>query len=295
MGYNMSDPNAPWLEEDPEYNNVLAKGDKIIEEMQTTREDPPKELLTLGSYAKEEDEVPRVPIDVKNEEETMRCSLVGSAFDLDLNEQGMTVEDNIASCQARCAKLVGCAHFSYLPPKRICRVHGVLASRISGTGTGTKMWISGPPGCRVGQVSAATQSIISHKDTCFHPHAVYTDMVASPEDVGSAYHCQLRCQETSGCAHFIYSEVDGSCKFAKAEAKKLQPVMYSIAGPRHCGDAVNYLAAIGKFEVSKKDSPVLARASGSLTAPLALTGVAGFLVLLAATFALKRGFGGEPA
>jgi len=234
MGYNLSDPNAAWLEEDPEETAVINRGRQMLKELQTTREEPPKELLEYGPEKAPPMIVPEVLIDPQDDASTLSCSEKDVAYILDLPGHAVSLEQGVAACQARCARAPGCAHFSYWPPQRHCRLHGILAEPLPGQ----PLWISGPPGCKGSQVSNATRRTVARKLTCYHPHAVYEprDTLAEPQLTSSIEDCQRRCQKTRGCAHFVYSELDGECSLAEVTAVKLQPVLYSVAGPRHCPD-----------------------------------------------------------
>jgi len=234
MGYNISDPNAAWLEEDPEGTAIISKGNQMIKELQTTREEPPKELLEYGPEGAPPMNVPEVLIDPQDDASTLGCSEKDVAYILDLPGHAVSLEQGIAACQMRCARAPGCAHFSYWPPQRHCRLHGILAEPLPGQ----PLWISGPPGCKESQVSNATRRTVARKLTCYHPHAVYEPRgtLAEPQLTYSIEDCQRRCQQTKGCAHFVYSELDGECSLADVTAVKVQPVLYSIAGPRHCPD-----------------------------------------------------------
>jgi len=234
MGYNLSDPNAAWLEEDPEGTAVISKGRQMIKELQTTREEPPKELFESGPEEAPPMNVPEVLIDPQDDASTLGCSEKDIAYMLDLPGHAVSMEQGIAACQARCARAPGCAHFSYWPPQRHCHLHGILAEPLPGQ----PPWISGPPGCKEPQVSNATRRTVARKLTCYHPHAVYEPRgtLAEPRLTSSIEDCQRRCQQTKGCAHFVYSELDGECSLADVTAVKLQPVLYNIAGPRHCPD-----------------------------------------------------------
>jgi len=234
MGYNLSDPNAAWLEEDPEETAVINKGRQMLKELQTTREEPPKELLEYSPEEAPPMTVPEVLIDPQDDASTLSCSEKDVVYMLDLPGHAVSLEQGVAACQARCARAPGCARFSYWPPQRHCHLHGILAEPVPGQ----PLWISGPPGCKGSQVSNATRRTMARKLTCYHPHAVYEprDTLAEPQLTSSIEDCQRRCQQTQGCAHFVYSELDGRCSLADVTAVKLQPVLYSVAGPRHCPD-----------------------------------------------------------
>merc|ERR1719367_626452 len=236
MGYNISDPNAAWLEEDPEGTAIISKGNQMIKELQTTREEPPKELLEYGPEGAPPMNVPEVLIDPQDDASTLGCSEKDVAYILDLPGHGVSLEQGIAACQMRCARAPGCAHFSYWPPQRHCRLHGILAEPLPGQ----PLWISGPPGCKESQVSNATRRTVARKLTCYHPHAVYEprDTLAEPQLTYSIEDCQRRCQQTKGCAHFVYSELDGECSLADVTAVKGQPggrLRSFWCGPRALG------------------------------------------------------------
>merc|ERR1719419_1894577 len=74
MGYNLSDPNAAWLEEDPGEIAVIKKGRQMLKELQTTREEPPKELLEYSPEEAPPMTVPEVLIDPQDDASTLSCS-----------------------------------------------------------------------------------------------------------------------------------------------------------------------------------------------------------------------------
>ena len=222
-------------------------------------------------------------------EETLSFSEDGVHFEpLDLVGSQMTLEVTIAACQARCAKTVGCAHFSYWEPQRHCHLQGVLAERVEGS-----LWRAGPPGCSESRMSEATRRITDRMSTCYHRHATYQsqDWVAAPVAVASIGHCQQLCQEVAGCAHFAYMTASGMCYFARNGAEHLEPVPFTVAGPRHCPTFLSM--AVSEAEAKADVSPFAAAVQHPMTAHIlpVLTGAGLVLAAVGATYRRQRGQG----
>ncbi|CAE8657105.1 unnamed protein product [Polarella glacialis] len=254
MGYNMSDSQAPWLtsQEGPEMQELLEKGRKMIKMMQTSRQEVVQQAALQEYVEPEVTGTPRVPINSANTSDTLACSEDGLQFQqLGMLGHPMTVVGNEAVCQARCARIIGCMGYAFWRQDRHCHMIGFLALRNTADSSGSygnrskaqgnwgKLWVSGPPGCREGQVSEATALLAERHRFCYDAHAIYLPSMKDPKpaEVPSALHCQRHCQRVAGCSHFAYSSLDGTCHLAGAAARKVQPVLDFVAGPRHCSGA----------------------------------------------------------
>lgn len=254
IGYNLSDSEAPWLKDiDTESHEFIDEGLKTIVNMQTYREssagseDFPAEPLAS--------EVPTLSVDLENESETLACSEMGVVFEpFDMLDQPMTSEASAMACQARCAGITGCAHYSYWRAAGHCHVVGILGKRrttsYAGNAIPDEFWVSGPPGCQKGQISEASHLIIKRHESCYHPHALYKAKGedAPPTKLSSALHCQQLCQKTQGCRFFSFSSMNGDCHLTGPSGYKVQPVMYFVAGPKSCPlDVIGDFTKIAKF------------------------------------------------
>ncbi|CAE8629334.1 unnamed protein product [Polarella glacialis] len=251
IGYNLSDSQALWLtsQEGPEMQELLEKGRKMIKKMQTSRQEVFQPAALQEHVEPEVTGTPKVPINLTNTSGTLACSEDGLQFQqLGMFGHPMTVVGNEAACQARCARIIGCMGYAFWRQDRHCHMIGFLALRNTADSPGSygnrskaqgnwgKLWVSGPSGCREGQVSEATALLAERHRFCYDAHAIYLPSMEDPKpaEVPSALHCQRHCQQVAGCSHFAYSSLDGTCHLAGAAARKVQPVLDFVAGPRHC-------------------------------------------------------------
>lgn len=235
LGFNLSDVNATWLNREvPELELILEQGRKVAEHISNGNRQRPlvDDPEALGEPLAEE-----IPMQLSRAvQHTLNCSSVGMLYEpFGLRGQLMTIEDDIAACQARCANVSGCASFSFWSHGRHCHLHDVLAE----PSPADAEWISGPPGCHPDHVSEATKQLLERMDSCFFRHSRYhhEDSIAEPVVTESALQCQQQCQRVQGCAHFSFAPSTGLCHFAKAAARRLEVVVFTISGPRRCSGA----------------------------------------------------------
>ncbi|CAE7908810.1 unnamed protein product, partial [Symbiodinium necroappetens] len=276
LGYNLSDDQADWLQESSEILELRSFADDVVRQMQTFRPvQPAQEMDTLKLELSELSEIPAVPADLHNESETLQCSTNTAALEFrsGLAGQAPTLEDNVSACQARCSRIPSCAAFAYWTPGRQCHALGHLRMPTARP-HGKDGWVSGPPGCREEQVSAAARVLATRHRDCYHPHASYHPVLETtePQFVQSALHCQEWCQRERHCAYFSYFTLSGLCSLSAASATKLQPVLNFVAGPRACSDLVG-LAKEPEFELWQlpKESALGYAPAGLVIVAVALT------------------------
>lgn len=154
------------------------------------------------------------------------------------------------SCQGACSLTESCGHWSYWKPGRLCHLQGPGATRSSG---GPPGFISGPPRCEGGAEPAggggATPSsggggANESLKRCVDFGAAYAPSLGNPRyfprAASVAEHreyviaCMKFCANTTGCAHFTYDIVVGSCKLAPASATLSRDVPLTVSGPPRC-------------------------------------------------------------
>jgi len=165
---------------------------------------------------------------------TMSTALVnGGCFEdrvaympLDMDGQPMNTEETVAACQARCAKVAGCKHFSFYAMLGHCHIADATSMR-SGMQAG---FISGPAVCGLkehGCIEPATSyaPILLGKDTDF------SDVEDLREAIGS---CQDLCASTDVCKHFVFTVALKRCDMATESASRVSAVMGTVSGPPSC-------------------------------------------------------------
>lgn len=277
MGYNITDPNAPWLTDDAELpqealaEETLPTSTESMLEVEVDFSKPPEPVAK---------EIPEEPLEPEAITETLACSEAGVLFEpLDMHGEAMTLEKNASHCQARCGRTPGCAHFSFWEPQGHCHLQDVLSIRRGDQA----LWRAGPPGCSPARISEATHRMLDRTGSCYHLHATYDkrDWIAPPQHVATVGRCQQLCQETPGCAFFAHSSF-GECYFVGKDASRLDGVPFAMAGPRHCAAQIEKLFSNGP-------APALVRASKSSAFVIAsiCAGVAA-IILLALAFGRVR-------
>lgn len=266
LGFNLSDLQAPWLNEDhPSIRRVVQEGYKAVAKIRARQAAVPEVEFAEKPAEPKAQEQPQEM--TRSDAATLACSTEGSYF-IPFGFKGAPVstEASISACQARCAVVPGCAHFSFYVPKGDCHLHDVLAEATFADAS----WVAGPPGCSREQISEATHMLLQRIDTCFYQHSMYDPQhsVAEPVAMRSAIQCQQRCQDVQGCAHFSFSPGTGLCHLARHGARRLSTVIFGVAGPRHCSE----ISLVDKAEVT--DEPNVARSrSASATWALAALGL----------------------
>eukprot|EP00933_Yihiella_yeosuensis_P054791 TRINITY_DN5334_c0_g1_i4.p1 TRINITY_DN5334_c0_g1~~TRINITY_DN5334_c0_g1_i4.p1 ORF type:complete len:765 (+),score=118.06 TRINITY_DN5334_c0_g1_i4:94-2388(+) len=254
LGYNLSDGNASWLHdvENADAEQVLKRGQEIISTFQQMQPEVASQDHVIVEQLSSA--VPAVPISLSDPLDTLACAHEGGTIQEVLELQSglpgrpMKVTKLVSECQARCAEIVGCAWFAFWKPERHCHVLGFLKLSSSLANFSRRvtdqmedrwagLWVSGPPGCRDGQISPATLLLAERHRTCYHSHALHVPSDLGSKDltaVPSILHCQIWCQQVSGCAHFSYSAITGTCYLSSSSSKRLQPVLNFVSGPKHC-------------------------------------------------------------
>jgi len=185
-------------------------------------------------------ESPSAQVDVGNASETLSCIEKDTTYEPeDMLGHILTYEDNVSACQARCASIVGCAHYSYWVPGQHCHVQDVAATAVPSS----EGYLAGPPGCLPGEESEATRAIQEEMDSCYERSTAYLP-TAHLASAGSISECQLLCEQAEDCAHFSFGIVSGRCGLAAAGATG-QSVQNFVSGPRACEHA--RLAFMRKF------------------------------------------------
>jgi hypothetical protein len=74
---------------------------------------------------------------------TLACSTEDLVYMPMDKRWGMSIEDNVSACQARCARTDGCAHFTYYKPLRNCHMQDSDAKPVKHN----LLFTAGPPVC----------------------------------------------------------------------------------------------------------------------------------------------------
>jgi len=144
----------------------------------------------------------------------------------------VTPMNGIRECQMRCARVMGCAHFSYVQPGGDCHLQHEGAVAVASPGT-----TSGPPSCtqRLGK-------------PCYEVSVVYfptmpglgTSFADKPgmTAVQVAKACKALCAAQEGCAHYMVQFPQRTCDFADANAVKVSRLR-AVSGPSFCNRTAN--------------------------------------------------------
>ncbi|CAE7551788.1 ANK1 [Symbiodinium necroappetens] len=128
------------------------------------------------------------------------CFQKGLTFrPLNMPKQGRSQEPEALSCQRRCAKVFGCAHFSYWTDGG-CHLQDEKAQLEGSDGV-----ISGPASCLLQPAHRGAGGCLS-EGVSYDP----LDMKGQSRTSGSLKKCQQRCAGVRGCVHFSFW-ADGGC------------------------------------------------------------------------------------
>ena len=119
---------------------------------------------------------------------------------LNMAKQSRSHETDALSCQRRCAKVFGCAHFSYFTDGG-CHLQDEKAELQGSDGV-----TSGPASCLLQPAHS------EHHTACLTEGVGYAplDMHGQARSHGTLAKCQQRCADVKGCAHFSFWS-DGGC------------------------------------------------------------------------------------
>jgi len=182
---------------------------------------------------------------------------------LDMMGYPVTLEDGVASCQARCAQTPGCAHYSFWEPGGQCHVHSAAAKQHKHQ----SMFFSGPPTCDASSRDELELLSDTMKERiCYKEKVAYTPLDSAAHGAVAAVlstpsKCQERCAATSWCAHFTYSILDSMCHLADKDATQISDVLNSVAGPQSCQDQVTFALSVGGVSYQKLMSQVQLQAA----------------------------------
>ena len=135
------------------------------------------------------------------------CFQKGLTFrPLNMPKQGRSQEPEALSCQRRCAKVFGCAHFSYWTDGG-CHLQDEEAKLEGSDGV-----ISGPASCLLQPAHRGAGGCLT-EGVSYDP----LDMKGQSRTSGSLAKCQQRCDGVRGCVHFSFW-ADGGCHLQDARA-----------------------------------------------------------------------------
>jgi len=181
--------------------------------------------------------MPKMPIGGLHwPQKTVPCTTENVTYEpFDMDNHPMTIERSPAACQARCRRIDGCFHFSYWAPAGHCHVHDAFAV----AQPYRLLFVSGPSSCKLLQRGKVSLSILRKKITkCYQPNTVYSpyDVMMLPVKTHCIEKCQKLCRRTSGCAHFSYWTLDGSCHLSSRiqGEQLLSGVADFVSGPPRC-------------------------------------------------------------
>lgn len=149
---------------------------------------------------------------------------------LDMLGQMPTVEMSAKDCQARCRRVIGCAHFSFWAVAGHCHIQDNSAKRqpnrpqftsgmnVCGTWRlGNKWWLK----CFEQAVYFPVMESFSLRED---------DEASSMNWIDAVKVCMKRCNTTSGCSHFALKFPERQCSLSGDSAHKM-PMSNAVAGP----------------------------------------------------------------
>jgi len=202
-----------------------------------------------------------------------KCFEEGTSWEpLDMQNQDMTVEKDVAACQRRCLGVPGCMHFSFFNATQNCHLQGAFAiHKPSSLG-----FVSGPFSCQgirpgqEGYVNIGHMSYLPRDLGCLqvgtdYIHDLGTDYyIFSPEQdidhgivgMNTIRKCQQQCSITKDCEHVSVQFPTGFCNLASASAGRLVNIAGAVSGPRAgCNKASTEAThALGGIMVTVKEA-----------------------------------------
>jgi len=166
------------------------------------------------------------------------CFDEGVRYDpIDMFGTSMTQENGARECQDRCARTMGCAHFSYFHGGGYCHIQD--DSAVAGFGLQVT---SGPPSCM--PVAARPCYEVS---TIYFPVMQGLGVSFANETAMKAREvvktCKRLCAAQEGCAHYVVQFPERTCEFAGASAVRISRLR-AVSGPAVCNRT---LGLQGKF------------------------------------------------
>lgn len=148
----------------------------------------------------------------------------------DLPGHKPTNEWTLDKCQARCARVKSCHHYTFFQTKSVCHLQGKFARSHSSSDA-----LSGPPFCKADAPSLPSARLQEAEDCTeinvkYHPLNMPGRLETREATIS---HCQARCRRVQGCAHFTYTQ-EGTCHLQDVNAKKKLKSSGFYAGPPKC-------------------------------------------------------------
>lgn len=175
------------------------------------------------------------------------CESDAAYYPLDMPGQGMTIEADLSSCQARCTKTTDCKSFSFWRLSNHCHLQDASAAKVGQLG-----FTSGSPHCSAVQeatkptVAAADSEVCLHVDGAYYP----LDSASSlPVTTPTAVECQAKCEADDACARFSFYIPTKSCHMQGAAAgTSTSWSAYYLAGPAQCRGKAMATISTEKFD-----------------------------------------------
>lgn len=152
---------------------------------------------------------------------------------IDMPNQTLSIEKDIASCQARCASVPACAHYTFWLGQGHCHLQSAYAVAQHDQ----RGFISGPPSCHQVEENVATMTTLAKQSGCYKNDTAYEmlDMLGElPTFEKTIIECQARCAKNPKCLHFTYHAWYGTCHISDATAVEVPNMYGHVAGPAVC-------------------------------------------------------------
>lgn len=170
----------------------------------------------------------------------------------------VALTSNASECQGRCFRTPGCLGFAFWHPGGHCHVLGHLRLPVSGRPWG-EAWTTGPAAC---ELTKSQRRLQERHRSCYHAHAMrlgykkplfgagfprYEKGPWEPRLLASPLECQAWCELEASCLFFSYFTPSGVCHLS-AEAKRLEPVLNFVSGPKSCSEIEEFTLRSGRLK-----------------------------------------------
>jgi hypothetical protein len=233
------------------------------------------------------------------------CFEEGTSWEpIDMQNLGMTVENDAVACQRRCLGVPGCIHFSFLKATQNCHLQDAFAMhQPSSIG-----FVSGPFSCqgiRPGQeayVNFEHETFLPRDLGCLQTGTDYmndlgaTSIFSPVQDadhgimgLNTIRNCQRQCSETKGCEHFSVQFPMGTCKLASASAMSTTNIAGAVSGTRAGCNVASTVATDAAEGIMVKDTVgmhALRQAGG--TGGIVLVALSVLATIIAVSVRLQR-------
>ncbi|CAK9026228.1 unnamed protein product [Durusdinium trenchii] len=155
---------------------------------------------------------------------------------------------SVEECQKRCAKTLGCFHFSFLDSIKSCHLHSFSAlPQANSLG-----WLSGPPQCWQAKqdkdllIDKGHSTYVELSFACMDWGSSFSPALPDsyrilaekdfPTEMNATLGCQKLCLDRKDCVHFTVEFPIRSCILVGKDALATAGIVGAISGPPKCGD-----------------------------------------------------------